>query len=299
MGKLACLLTAASAAALVPIAAQAQDISAEPNYETINLEAGFANDPYVVNVQSGGSTAASTLGDTCGGFIANSPDVRLNYKSGTLPLYISATSADDTTLVVHAPDGQWYCSDDDAGNLNPMVTFDAPRSGQYTIWVGTYADANMHDAQLNISEIARAETDYEGTTADIDPRAQPAYGTVSLAAGFTPDPYTTTLIAGGSNEASQLGEPCVGTVASAPDFRLNYEAGISPLYIRSVSEGDTTLAVNGPDGQWYCDDDGGDGLNAQVWFDAPTSGQYDIFVGTFSSTETLDATLEISELAAE
>ena len=295
MGKFSCLLTAATAA-ILPFAAQAQDTNAEPNFETVNLEAGFANDPYVVNMQSGGSTEASTLGDSCSGFIANSPDVRLNYKAGTLPLYISATSTDDTTLVVHAPDGQWYCNDDDAGDLNPLVTFDAPRSGQYTIWVGTYADANMHAAQLNISEIASAAADYEGT--DIDPRAQPAYGSVSLTAGFTPDPHTTTLVAGGANDASQLGEPCAGMVASAPDFRLNYEAGSLPLYIRSASEGDTTLAVNGPDGQWYCDDDSAGNLNAQVWFDEPESGQYDIYVGTLSDGTNLDATLEISEVSA-
>ena len=297
MRKISCLLTAVAVAAMLPLAAQAQDSNAEPNFESVNLEAGFPNDPYVVTIQSGGSTEASTLGDTCSGFIANSPDVRLNYKAGTLPLYISATSSDDTTLVVHAPDGQWYCNDDDAGGLNPLVTFETPRSGQYTIWLGTYADSSMHAAQLNISEIASAETEYEGT--DIDPRVQPSYGSVSLTSGFTPDPYTTTLIAGGINEASQLGEPCVGMVASAPDFRLNYEAGSLPLYIRSLSEGDTTLAVNAPDGQWYCDDDSGGGLDPQVWLDEPQSGQYDIFVGTFPGTENIDATLEISEVAAE
>ena len=297
MRKLSCLLTAAAAVALLPFAADAQDSMAEPNYEIVNLEAGFPNDPYVIGVQSGGSTDASTLGDECGGFIANAPDVRLNYKAGALPLYISATSSVDTTLVVYGPDGEWHCDDDDGGSFNPLVPFEDPRSGQYNIWIGTYSDSNMHDAQLKISEIASPETDYEGP--DIDPATQPAYGTVSLTAGFTPDPYSVPLLAGGTNEASQLGESCVGTVASAPDFRLNYEAGSYPLYIRSRSEGDTTLAVNAPDGQWYCDDDSGGGLDPQVWLDEPQSGQYDIFVGTFPGTENIDATLEISEVAAE
>ena len=297
MRKLASLLTAAAAAAFLPLAAQAQDFNAEPNYETVNLEVGFPNDPYTVSVQSGGSTAASSVGDTCSGYVANSPDVRLNYKAGSAPLYITATSSQDTTLVVHSPDGQWYCDDDGGGNLDPMVWFDSPRSGQYAIWIGTYGDSNMHSAQLNISEIATATEDYQGSASDIDPRAQPAYGSVSLTAGFTPDPYTHSLLAGGSNEASLLGESCLGTIATAPDFRLNYRSGSFPLYIRSKSDGDTTLAVNGPDGQWYCDDDGGDGLNAQVWFQDPASGQYDIYVGTYTGTESIDATLEISELS--
>ena len=45
-------------------------------------------------------------------------------------------------------------------------------------------------------------------------------------------------------------------MAEAPDYRLNYQAGGNwPLHIFAQSDSDTTLAVNGPDGTWYCDDD--------------------------------------------
>ena len=46
-------------------------------------------------------------------------------------------------------------------------------------------------------------------------------------------------------------------------MRLNYRAGSYPLIISVASRSDTTLVVNGPDGSWYCDDDGGNyGLNS-------------------------------------
>lgn len=144
----ACSLAGATSAA-------AQDLSARPTYETVNLTAGFPNDPYDVSVSSGGSVDASNIGSPCTGYIASAPDVRLNYDSGSLPLYIYATSDSDTTLIVNAPDGQWYCDDDSNGGLNPQVTFLKPQSGQYDIWIGTYASSDYRPATLHISELAR------------------------------------------------------------------------------------------------------------------------------------------------
>lgn len=148
----ALLLAAGSLAAAT--SAAAQDLSAQPTYETVNLNSGFPNDPYNVSVSSGGSIDASGIGSPCTGYIANAPDVRLNYQSGSLPLYIYATSDSDTTLIVNAPDGQWYCDDDSNGGLNPQVTFLKPQSGQYDIWIGTYASADFRPATLHISELA-------------------------------------------------------------------------------------------------------------------------------------------------
>jgi hypothetical protein len=142
-------------AALVAVPASAQDFSANPTYGTVNLRAGFTPDPNVVNLQSGGSIAASGVSSSCAGFIANAPDVRLNYTAGSLPLILSVASATDTTLVVNGPDGSWYC-DDDGGNegMNPSLRFGSPQSGQYDIWVGTYASASLAPAALHISEVS-------------------------------------------------------------------------------------------------------------------------------------------------
>ncbi|HRH21034.1 MAG TPA: peptidase, partial [Brevundimonas sp.] len=80
-----------------------------------------------------------------------------------------------------------------------------------------------------------------------------------------------------------------------PDFELTYSAGSLPLIISVNSNADTTLVVNAPDARWYCDDDGGNGLNPSLRWNAPMSGTYDIWVGTFGGGNA-PATLSISEL---
>jgi len=150
--------TLAAGAALFAMAAAgvavAQNYSLNPTYGTLNLAAGFRPDPQVVNLQSGGSVNAQTLSSSCMGFIADAPDVRVNYTAGQYQLMISADAAADTTLVVNGPDGSWYC-DDDGGNqgLNPSITFNSKQSGRYEIWVGTYGNSSMQPAELHISEL--------------------------------------------------------------------------------------------------------------------------------------------------
>lgn len=134
--------------------AAAQDVEAEPNYGLIELGAGFTPDPQRVDLQSGGDIDAAGIGGECVGFISNAPDVRLVYSSGNYPLYISVQSGVDTTLVINAPDGNWYCNDD-GGNIgtNPSIQINNPQSGRYEIWVGTYGGASLAPAQLQISEL--------------------------------------------------------------------------------------------------------------------------------------------------
>ena len=149
------IVAAAAMSAAVISTAAAQNYSLQPNYGAVNLTGGFTPDPYSVNLQSGGSVnVGQTIGGSCRGFVADAPDVRLNYSPGSLPLIISVASGSDTTLVVNAPDGRWYCDDDSGVNgLNPMVRFNSPMSGQYDIWVGTYGNATLQAAQLQISEL--------------------------------------------------------------------------------------------------------------------------------------------------
>jgi hypothetical protein len=124
-------------------------------------------------------------------------------------------------------------------------------------------------------------------------RLAPRYGTITLRSGFTPDPHRVSLTAGGPTQTTQGG--CTAYVAQNPDYRLNYTAGSLPLNIYVQSASDTTLLINAPNGQWSCNDDS-NGLNPLVSFPSPQSGQYDIFVGTYSPA-TAPATLNISELA--
>jgi hypothetical protein len=133
----------------------------------------------------------------------------------------------------------------------------------------------------------------------------PTYTTLNLNTGFTPDPATVQLSSGGSNDASALNNQqhagdCRGMVAPKPDVRLNYTAGDRyPLIISAHANGDTTLVINGPGGEWYCNDDRASGdLNPAVNIPHPASGQYDIWVGTFGGSDLLPATLSVSEVSA-
>jgi hypothetical protein len=126
-----------------------------------------------------------------------------------------------------------------------------------------------------------------------NPNLSPTFGTVTLRAGFVPDPYTVRVVAGG-NIRTNLGG-INQSVANAPDYRLNYVAGNLPLtfYVRSAA--DTTLLVNLPNGTWVANDDGDGNLNPVIKIQRPMSGQYDIWVGTFNQGNP-QATLYITEL---
>lgn len=128
----------------------------------------------------------------------------------------------------------------------------------------------------------------------------PSFGSVTLSGGFSPDPYTVQLRSGGSIDASsRLGaQGCRGFIANAPDFRLNFTPDMLPLIISVAASEDTTLVINGPDERWYCNDDGGEGLNPSYRFSNPQAGQYDIWVGTYGGAAQLPATLHISEVSS-
>lgn len=128
-----------------------------------------------------------------------------------------------------------------------------------------------------------------------DWRQPPAFGAVTINAGFTPDPYVHNVTAGGTLQAEQvLGGSCFGTMANAPDLRIYYNAGGYNLTIYARSAADTTLIVNTPDGNWYCNDDW-DGTNPGMTFTGPQSGQYDIWLGSYGGGRGIPAQILITE----
>ncbi len=155
-----------------------------------------------------------------------------------------------------------------------------------------------------MNKFAFAATIAAASTLSIAAMAQdyslsPTYGQTSLTNGFTPDPHTVSITAGGSIDASTssalAGRGCVGNIANAPDYRLNYTAGSWPLIFRVISDTDTTLVINAPDGSWTCIDDA-EGFNPVIRFNSPSSGQYDIWVGTYGDAMGA-STLHITELS--
>ena len=298
------ILAAVVSVAALSVPALAQDYSAPPTYGSVNLNSGFTPDPYNVRLTSGGARPASNVSSSCRGWIANAPDYSVYYEAGNMfDLTIGAVSDSDTTLVVNGPSGNWYCDDDSGEGLNPSLTFANPASGRYDIWVGSYREGNYADATLSISELGLAGGSASGggsSYQSIDWSLPANFGSVSLSGGFTPDPYRVDIISGGSHQASEVRSGCAGWVSAAPDFELSFTAGSLPLILSANSSSDTTILVNDPNGNWHCNDDGGNaGLNPALTFNNPASGTYDIWIGSYRQGENAQASLSISELFSE
>ncbi|MCF8880384.1 hypothetical protein L5876_11210 [Hyphobacterium sp. SN044] len=293
---------ALGAAAIAAAPAAAQDIAQQPHYGSITLDSGFIPDPHEVVLQAGGTNDARALGGDCRGYVATAPDYNLYYSAGSFPLYFSATSERDTVLVINDPNGNWICDDDDGvGALNPGLEITRPASGLYNVWVGVYSGSGVYaPATLHISELGMGPNPSGGGSGSggLDYSLPANYGEGSLRSGFLPDPQTVAISAGGNVSVREdVGGGCVGYASAAPDFELTYEAGSFDLFISAVSETDTTLIINDPNGNWVCNDDGAGFPNPGVHIENPSSGVYDIWVGTYSQSGGYpDATLYISEL---
>jgi hypothetical protein len=131
--------------------------------------------------------------------------------------------------------------------------------------------------------------------------AAPISGEITLSSGFTGDPRIIAVTAGGANNAARTANGCAGFISDRPDVRLNFRnTGSSlPLIISVGAVGDTTLVINGPDGRWYCDDDGGNADNPSVRIARPATGRYEIWIGTYASGHSEAARLHISELTSQ
>lgn len=302
-------LTVLAAILCVSGTAMAQvNVMGEPGFGTYPLNAGFSPDPYPVTLTAGGDQAASALTTTSGtscnaGNIAGVPDVRINYTAGTFPLrFYVDTPGTDTTIAVNDPNGNWTCNDDFSG-LQPAVDFATPASGQYDIFVGTFSTGEYPSVTLYATELPA--TNGPGTTAQAPPTGTggvnimgtPTYGEYSVNSGFSPDPLNYSVTAGGEAQSSSVSAGCnAGWIASVPDVRVNYTAGTFPLRFYVDTPGtDTTLAINAPDGTWHCVDDSV-GLHPAIDFASPASGQYDVFVGTFSQGSYPNVSLYVTEL---
>lgn len=125
------------------------------------------------------------------------------------------------------------------------------------------------------------------------------FGSVTLSAGFEPDPYSRELIGGGEiGGLSILGDGCSGYVADSPDFHLTW-TGSSPqlrIFFTRYESGDPTLLVRLPDGSWACGDDTSGTLDPMVVVTRPLPGEYLIWVGSYDPNEYTGGLLHITEL---
>ena len=230
---------------------------------------------------SGGGTTTLTL--------YNQSDVAVCY------VYLSPTTSD-----------QWG-----EDWLGASEVIDSGGSRVFRVAMGAYdlraddCDGNTLDTQWNVDLSGPVDWTVSGggapsSGAGLDYTLEPNFGSVSLSAGFMPDPQTVELVSGGYVDvaAQGLGGECGGYATSAPDFRIQWSGSSSGLRIFFVADGggDTTLIVNDANGAWHCNDDSPyGGLDPLVDIPSPPQGQYDIWVGSFEAGEFVEGTLYITE----
>lgn len=144
-------------AILLASPATSQDASLEPSFGNVTLSSEFEPDPRTALAMAGGSINLTDTVAGCLGFISQKPALRLVYSANqspsTFPLFIHAFSESDTTILVKAPDGEWYCNDDGFNSPNPMLIFSPPMSGEYSIWLGTFEAGDRYPAIVAFSEV--------------------------------------------------------------------------------------------------------------------------------------------------
>lgn len=129
---------------------------ARANFGVFDLTGGFVPDPAAYSVTSGGSMDASTLGlaANCRGFVTAQPDVIVRYSRPASWVRFCVRAPGDTTLVINDAAGHWWCSDDEGGNLNPMIDLSRPPGGQYDVWVGSYRAGEAIAGTLFVTELS-------------------------------------------------------------------------------------------------------------------------------------------------
>jgi hypothetical protein len=142
----------------------------------------------------------------------------------------------------------------------------------------------------------RTATPTPAAAATLNFSLPPVYGSTALNSGFVPDPFTVGITAGGPASPAYLGGGCTGYTTIAPSFSVNYTSGAFPLLrFYFIGSGDTTMVINSPSGSYFCNDDSFGTFSPTIDFNSPSSGRYDVWIGTYSSGASIGGTLYITE----
>jgi hypothetical protein len=150
-----------------------------------------------------------------------------------------------------------------------------------------------------IPDIASPEPAEPGGALDI--RLAPLFGSTSLQRGFSPDPFSAEVTAGGTVDTSAQTSGC-GFTSAAPSYKFSIGGGASDTFLGIFfipwDGTETTLLVHTPQQEWQCQDGTSfGGLGPAVSFDMAPSGTYYVWVGTTTPGTTADGALYITGTA--
>ncbi len=135
------------------------------------------------------------------------------------------------------------------------------------------------------------------TTTTTEPLEEGAFGAISLEAGFLPDPFSVSIVSGGSNDAQEINTACEGFIAGTPDYVVRWVGNSSELtfiFLADTVGEDSTLVIDAPDGL-YCQDDSDGTVDPRISIGNPVEGTYRIWVGSFTAGDFLNGELFVTE----
>lgn len=124
-------------------------------------------------------------------------------------------------------------------------------------WLGACLASVWTLAACQTDEAIQPPSDSSSKPAkSVDPYAQSPsrFGTLSLHAGFTPDPRVVGGISVGQVPASSIHRKCRGWISEVPDYLLDCETAFLQLHVLARSARDVLLVARTPDGTVLCND---------------------------------------------
>lgn len=295
-------------------------------YVTVDLQAGFTLDPFLVSVNGGGGVAASTLNEACTGFVSENPvvvvrwDAEVEGRQAPDEVEVFFYSDGDPTLAVQLPDGSYLCNDDSNDNLlDPQIFMPSPASGEYKIWVGSYDEGQLIPGLLVISAntttnlgnfnpgalVKRAQVPDINAAPLLADETQDAHAAITTA-DIVPDGAITaagdTLTATVTSEGvvpstlfSTDTAVCSGLVPAQPAYILQVDEDIPNLRVFFESDADASLLVLSDQGAIFCNDEASVGENANPQLDIAEAkaGLYGVWVGRFDAETAVTGTLTL------
>jgi hypothetical protein len=314
------LLAAAATAGSATTTAQPKAGTA---FVSINPEAGFPLDPFLMTLQGGGPVDATTMAKECKGYVTKNPTVSVDYKGKADMLKVFFYSDGDPILIVQTPDGKVLCNDNtNAVLLDPTVTLVKPGQGRYDIWVGSAlardlipgflvftGHGDVHAGKLALQELVRRPALVEvlpqrDRLANAAALVKEALAAVKSADKLTPEskPLTAQVTAEGNLPTPELATGdtfCGGLISVAPNYAFEWAGQAKAAGVMFEGDGDATLIVRTPDGRFVCADDsaGSANVNPLVILGNPAAGRYLVWVGRTSPDKPVTGKLTVASTA--
>lgn len=290
---------------------------------TINPEAGFPLDPFIVSLQAGGPVDAGTIAKECKGFVTKNPTVSVDYRGKADILKVFFYSDGDPVLIVQTPDGKVLCNDNtNAALLDPTVTLTKPAQGRYNVWLGSALARDLipgflvftSKGEVSAGDLALQSLVRRPARPGVLPlsnrlttaatRVAEAQAAVKPAEKLTPGggPLTAQVSATGDLPAPEMatgGVYCGGLITVAPSYAFEWSGQAKALGVMFEGDGDATLIVRTPGGQFVCGDDaaGSANLNPLVSVKDPAAGTYLVWVGRVDPAKPLSGKLTVASTA--